>query len=71
VTLDQDDKEYMDLKIQYWLDRAMPSILADHSKGCPTSLRLRDSKMFIAGVTAACSAIATVIGVGFTWLMGK
>ena len=68
MNLDKDDKEYMDLKIQYWINMVMPAILATHSQDCPTALKLRDSKMFIAGITFTCSAIATLIGLGITWL---
>jgi hypothetical protein len=50
MTLDKDDKEHIDMRVEHFLSKALPEALAEHIILCPVAARVTVVKWTIIGV---------------------
>ena len=67
MTLDRDDKEQIDMRIEHFLTQSLPEALKQHIASCPIAKKMIYGKGFIAGVAGICSLLGAVITLLITW----
>ena len=64
MTLDRDDKEHIDLRIEHFMTAVLPKAFENHIKDCPVKLNLKIAKWTIIGLAAGIGISAGNIGLG-------